>query len=241
VTDRPTDRPHLPPVDPRAVDVSPDVITPEALAAFLVDGDAELAAWGLGVALGDRPRVDVYDTLVRDAMTLVGRNWETGRWTISEEHLGTVTLIRVLAELAPSPMPGDRIGPVAVLASVVGEEHAIALTLLDHVLRDVGWSVADLGANVPPDDLVRYVARSGARLVALTAARTDRIDEVTTAIAGLRAIPSPPSIMVGGRAVDAARGAGLDIGADWTGTSLRDARRFAHELLGRISGNPPAS
>jgi methanogenic corrinoid protein MtbC1 len=233
-----SDGPSLPRVDPRGASVSADVITPETLAAFLVEGDEQLAAWALRVALTGRPRAEVYDTLVRDAMVIIGRNWESGRWTISEEHLGSVTLTRALAELTPAPLSGDRAGPLAVLAATAGEEHAIALILFDHVLQEVGWSVADLGANVPLEDLVRYVTRTAARLVALSAARRDRMDALAATVAALRAIPDPPAIMIGGRILGGSDPTAIVPGADWSGTSLRQARHFAADLLARLPGDP---
>ncbi len=246
----------LPPVDPRRADrLSPDVVTAEMLAGLLVEGDHDLVTWALRVALGGRARVDVYDTLVRDAMRLVGEGWHEGRWTVSEEHRATQTLMRALEDVAPEPSPTDRIGPTAVLATVEGEQHAIGLILLEHLLREDGWSVAYLGQSVPVDDLVRYVARERCDLVALSAAVPEHLGQLADAVAALRAMPRPPAVMVGGRALGAAGAAGMagmagmagapgeagvsaaDLGADWAGGTLRSAQRFAADLLARI---PPA-
>lgn len=238
--------PPLPPVDPRRADrLPPDVVTPEMLAGLLVEGDHDLVTWALQVALGGRSREDVYDTLIRDAMRLVGEGWHAGRWTVSEEHRATQTLVRALDDVAPETSPTDRIGPTAVLATVEGEQHAIGLILLEHLLREDGWSVAYLGQSVPVDDLVRYVAREGCALVALSAALPERLGEVAHAVAALRAMPRPPAVMVGGRVLGAAgvvAGANVsaaDLGADWAGGTLRSARRFAADLLERIP--PPGA
>jgi methanogenic corrinoid protein MtbC1 len=244
--------PSLPPVDPRRADrLPPDVVTAEMLAGLLVEGDHDLVTWALRVALAGRAREDVYDTLVRDAMRLVGEGWHEGRWTVSEEHRATQTLIRALEDVAPAPSPADRIGPTAVLATVEGEQHAIGLILLEHLLREGGWSVAYLGQSVPVDDLVRYAARERCDLVALSAALPEHLGEVSHAVAALRAMPRPPAVMVGGRALgaadrtgtaSAAGGAGVsaaDLGADWAGGTLRSAQRFAADLLTRIA--PPGA
>ncbi len=259
--------PSLPPVDPRRTDrLPPDVVTAEMLAGLLVEGDHDLVTWALRVALGGRTREDVYDTLVRDAMRLVGEGWHEGRWTVSEEHRATQTLIRALEDVAPAPSPTDRIGPTAVLATVEGEQHAIGLILLEHLLREGGWSVAYLGQSVPVDDLVRYVARERCDLVALSAALPEHLGEVAHAVAALRAMPRPPAVMVGGRVLGAADRAGVadtagasggagvsagagasggagaaaaDLGADWAGGTLRSAQRFAANLLARIP--PPGA
>lgn len=224
----------LPPVDPKRARVAPGDLTPEILAAFLTDGDEPVARWALGHVLQGQPRALVYDTFVRDTMRIVGERWASGRWTVSEEHLATQTLARVLTSLAPDDSQAERIGPLAVLAGVAGEEHAIGLILLDHMLRESGWSVAQLGPNVPLDDLVRFAAKFEARLVALSASHGERSATIRETILALQALPLPPRIMVGGRIVDVADVSLL--GADWTGTSVREAARYADEVRRELMG-----
>ena len=222
--------PPLPAVDPARAAIRVEDITPEILAGFLTDGDEAVARWALGVALRDLPRARVYEALVREAMSIIGERWRIGRWTISEEHLATQTISRALTAVAPPDEPADRVAPLAVLASVEGERHAIGLTLLEHLLREDGWAAANLGPDVPPTDLVRFVARSEARLVCLSASSVDRLSAVRGTVYTLRALPMPPVVMVGGRIATL-----VDISdvADWGGDSLEDARSFAREVLAR--------
>jgi methanogenic corrinoid protein MtbC1 len=227
--------PFLPPVDPAAARqaAAGAEVTPEAFAGFLVDGDAEIVRWALQRQLAVRPRAEVYDTFVREAMRLVGERWVAGRWTISEEHLASRTLATALASVAPAETPAARLDPVAVLAGVAGEEHSIGLLTLTHVLQEAGFAVSDLGPNVPAEDLVRFVAKTEARLVALSATTVVREEMLRDAVAALRALPSSPAIIVGGRIADQADMTA--IGADWAGTSLVDCARFARDLAIRLS------
>ena len=226
--------PFLPPVDPAAARPGEADVSAEAFAGFLADGDEEVARWALSRQLAARPRAAVYDSFVRDAMRLVGERWLSGRWTISEEHLASRTLGRVLTSLAPQPQPADRLNPVAVLAGVTGEEHSIGLMTLAHVLTEAGFAVSDLGPDVPGDDLVRFVARTDARLVALTASSMQRAEALRDTAAALHALPRPPALLVGGRIVELG-GVG-DLGADWSGSSLVECARFARELAARLAG-----
>lgn len=223
------ERPRLPPVDLGRARVAPEDITPEVLAGFLTDGDEPVVRWALTAALRGRDRAAVYDELVRRAMELIGERWASGRWTVSEEHLATVTLLRTLAAVEPRDEIRLRAAPLAVLAGVAGEQHALGLTLLAHLLEEAGWSVANLGPNVPPDDLVRYVAKSEARLVGLTAAHPERLEALRSAIAALRALPVTPVVMVGGLVTRKIETGSLRV--DWAGTSLTEAARFAREAL----------
>lgn len=227
--------PVLPRVDPAAADVLPDeTITPELLAGLLADGDDELAAWVLSQALRDTPRTSVYDGLLADAMRLVGERWESGRWSVAEEHLASQTLLRALDRIRPDLGPEGRIGPLAVLAGVAGEHHMIGLVCLDHVLRERGWTVANLGADVPAGDLSRFLTRNEASLIAITVSDSARTGTAADAIAGARAAGARAPIMLGGRLAETP-GIAATIGADWSGRSLADAALFAEDALRRLS------
>lgn len=225
---------RLPAVDPaEAHRPHPTTLSPELLAGLLADGDDELAAWVLRDALSDRPRAEVYDGLLREAMILVGERWANGQWSVAEEHLASQTLLRALDAVRPNLGPERRVGPLAVLAGVAGEHHMIGLVCLDHVLQETGWTVADLGADVPTDDLARFVGRNEVALVALAASDPTRAPVVAEAAAAARAArPVEPRlpVIVGGRvAADPAVRARLDV--EFAGESLVEAGAFARSLV----------
>jgi methanogenic corrinoid protein MtbC1 len=235
--------PALPPVDPdRAAESAPaTAVTPELLASLLADGDDELVAWVLRSALEERSRADVFDGLLRDAMALVGQRWREGRWTIAEEHLASQTLARSLERIRDPRGPSGRTGPLAVLAGVAGEHHSIGLICLDQVLSDVGWTVANLGADVPATDLARFLARNHAELVALAASLPERGEALRASVAAAATVrpDDPLPVMVGGGlAGDTSRMRSLDVA--WAGTSLRAAAEFAAGLLERLADRPAA-
>jgi methanogenic corrinoid protein MtbC1 len=215
-------------------------MTPELLAGLLADGDDELAAWALTNALAERRRADVFDGLLHDAMALIGQRWQDGRWTIAEEHLASQTITRALERIRAPQGPEGRVGPLAVLAGVAGEHHAIGLICLDQVLREEGWNVANLGADVPAADLARFLARNQAELVALTASLPERAGALRESVAAALAVrpDAPLPVMVGGSlAADAVLVGSL--GVAWSGTSLAAAAGFAAGVLERIADRAP--
>lgn len=227
--------PALPPVDPATADRLPgETITPELLASLLADGDDELAAWVLGQALRDAPRAQVYDGLLADAMRLVGERWATGQWSVAEEHLASQTLLRAMDRIRPELGPESRIGPLAVLAAVAGEHHMIGLVCLDHVLREGGWTVANLGADVPTSDLIRFLERNDARLLAVTASHPDRVGTLADALRAVRATGGRAEILLGGRLAESP-GIEAAVGADWAGSSLVAATAHADQVMTRLS------
>ena len=226
--------PPLPPVDPAAAGRLPgEALTPELLASLLADGDDELAAWVLEQAIVDADRVSVYDGLLADAMALVGERWANGQWSVAEEHLASQTLLRALDRVRPRQGPEGRIGPLAVLAGVAGEQHMLGLVCLGHVLAERGWTVNNLGADVPTPDLVRFLARHEAGLVALSASDPERLDALSDAIQAARATRRRLPILVGGRlAIEPGRLQALDV--DLVGSDLAAAVTVADRLLARM-------
>jgi methanogenic corrinoid protein MtbC1 len=114
----------------------------------------------------------------------------------------------------------------------------IGLVCLDHLLSERGWTVANLGADVPAADLGGFVQRNDARLVALAASRTARIAAVAESVSAVRGADASrriPVILGGGLATDTGIPAAL--GLDWAGISLSEALRFAD---GVFAGLPAA-
>jgi methanogenic corrinoid protein MtbC1 len=219
---------HLPPVDASRADVPFNALSAELLAGLLADGDDELAAWTLRHALGEQTRVVVFDGLLRSAMTLVGDRWRTGQWTIAEEHLASRTLLRALEQVRPPMLPELRVGPMAVLAGVAGEQHMIGLVCLEQVLAEAGWTVANLGADLPPADLGQFVRRNDVTLVAMSANAPDRSAAVADSIIAVRAATSDhrvPVVLGGG--IAAVPDILDEVGADALALSLSDALAFA--------------
>ncbi len=63
-----------------------------------------------------------------------------------------------------------------------------------------GWEVMYVGAATPAADLARLAAEVEPNLVGLSTTLTTHLDAARAAIAALKALPSPPVVMVGGSA-----------------------------------------
>ncbi len=219
---------RLPPVDPVAADVPATSLSPELLAGLLADGDDELAAWALRHAFAESSRVSVYDGLLTDAMRLVGERWMTGQWTVAEEHLASRTLLRTLERVRPELGPEGRVGPLAVLAGVAGEHHMIGLVCLEQALAEDGWTVANLGADLPAEDLGSFVLRNEVALVALSAMSPDRVGTLAESVGAVRAASGDRSlpVLIGGQ-ITSQPGLGTAVGADGVAHSLAEAVSLA--------------
>ncbi len=138
----------------------------------LVDGD-EAAARQLIVGLVDdgAPIVEVIQQVIVPPLVRIGADWHEGKLTIWVEHRASAIVERILGELAPNPR-GRRRGNVMV-AAVSGDHHSLPTSMAAVALRDDNWSVEHLGANMPPDELVRFCAEHDIDVAVLSSTNPD--------------------------------------------------------------------
>jgi MerR family transcriptional regulator, light-induced transcriptional regulator len=98
--------------------------------------------------------VEVIQEVLVPPLVRIGAEWHAGRLTIWVEHRASAMVERLLGELSPNPR-GRRRGTVMV-AAVSGDLHSLPTSMAAVVLRDDNWTVEHLGADMPPDELVRF-------------------------------------------------------------------------------------
>ena len=143
-------------------------------------------------------------TVIAPALEEVGRGWESGRFTVAQEHLVSESVRARLERLLADARGGVR--GRAVLACGPGERHELGVLMLAVLLRADGWQVAYLGADTPLPDALSLAAQSGARLCCLSVARAETLAELTEAAARVP-VPRGVAVVLGGAAAsaDAAR------------------------------------
>jgi DNA-binding transcriptional MerR regulator len=104
--------------------------------------------------------------IIAPVLAGLGEAWESGRISVSDEHLASNYLRqRLLMWLVTGPPPRD-VQPV-VLACAPREWHEGSLLMLAVLLRRRGWPVAYLGQNVPFVDLATFVEQVQPQAVVL--------------------------------------------------------------------------
>ncbi len=100
---------------------------------------------------------ELYTDLMQKAMYRVGKLWEEGRLTISEEHLATkVTeyLVDSTRDLVSVP---ERIGKTAVITCIDKEFHDLGARIVTNIFELNGWDTAFLGSNTPAREILRVI------------------------------------------------------------------------------------
>lgn len=143
--------------------------------------------------------VDLIQTVFVPPLIDIGRSWHDGRLTISVEHRASAIVERILGELAPNPR-GRRRGTV-VVAAISDDHHSLPTSMAAMALRDDNWHVEHLGANMPPDELVRFCAEHSVTLAVITSTNPDTASAANDAAAALRAAGTPTIVGGPGRSL----------------------------------------
>ena len=117
-----------------------------------------------------------------------------------------------------------------VLATVHGDIHDIGKNIVRVVLENYGYTVIDLGRDVPAQEVVDAVLCEDARLVGLSALMTTTVLSMAETIRAIRRSGSDCKIMVGGAVLteDYAK----QIGADFYAKDAKQSADIAKRVLG---------
>jgi excisionase family DNA binding protein len=224
---------------------SPAEVSPELarrVADRLEQGDDE-GAWQTleERRLGAEHPTALAIRMLADAMQVIGDRWEAGETSIGEEHRASVVAMRLLGRLGVGGRRRGRTRGSVVLAAAPGDHHGLPTAMAAEVLRGAGFTVVDLGADLPPDEVWR-AAIAADRLLCVGLCATTRLgavaqDELARAIAAVHAKAGSP-VVVGGAAVPPLQGED-PLGADRRTTSVRDlldtVEAFSREAPARRS------
>jgi methanogenic corrinoid protein MtbC1 len=169
----------------------------------------------------------------------VGELWETGRWTVTQEHVATklaeaaIATIDDAADLGdPSAPPRDRVAVVAA----DGEWHALAARLSAQALDDRGLGVIELGAALPADDLARSLPALHVDALAISVTLGSNLVGAARSVEAAWDLDIP--ILLGGRAASEERARRL--GATGYAPDAETGAELLHRWLSTTPPTAPA-
>lgn len=174
-------------------------------------------------------REELYDRVIAPAMVRIGELWETGELSVADEHLASCITASVLERHAETGGAASA-APLAVVASVPGDAHALAARMVADCLGAAGWRVLYLGGSLPADDLAVFARRRGARLLALSVALPEHVPALRHLV-GLLEETVRPFVVAGGAGLRRAGVGAADLGVDALCEDLEALRGISRLLL----------
>ena len=184
-------------------------------------------------ALESRGEMAVIDELLIPALDRVGALYEKQEIFLPQlinaanAACGGFDVIR--RRLAQSGTHSVSKGKI-LLATVYGDIHDIGKNIVRTVLENYGYTVIDLGRDVPAETVVETAIREDIKLVGLSALMTTTVSSMADTIAALRRSGHECKIMVGGAVLTPEYAA--EIGADYYAKDAKQSADIARQVLG---------
>ena len=172
-----------------------------AYAAALLAGDEVAAEVVIREAIDARlTTADIDDEIIAPALWLIGELWERGEISVADEHLATEISIRVLAlQREASRVAKARGRHSVMLAAPAGELHVVALRMIGNLLRESGYDLVMLGADVPPEALAKSARQHEADVICMSGTMPGASDQLLIAIRAVHEEWPSAGFVVGGR------------------------------------------
>jgi len=139
-------------------------------------------------------------------MVAVGELFSNQKYFISQLMFSSEILKNVMARLEPIMKDVDRCetAGTVIIGTVKGDIHDIGKDIVISLLRGSGFTVVDLGVDVPAERFVEAVKETGARVLGMSALLNMTYPEMKTVVDALEAagIRSGLTVIIGGAPVD---------------------------------------
>ena len=189
------------------------------------------AAAKAALAEGVAP-LDVISGGIVPALEVVGKGFEKGsvflpQLLMAADAAGAA--FDVVRAAMPARGDGDVKGPI-IIATVKGDIHDIGKNICRALLENYGFTVIDLGRDVPPEAVLEAAKREKARLVGLSALMTTTVCFMEETVKLLHDELPECKVTVGGAVLTADYAA--KIGADHYAKDAMGLVRYAESLFG---------
>ena len=204
-----------------------------SLGEAIMRGLPREAAALTAIALEEMDELETVERLLIPALDRVGERYERGEIFLpqlmkaaSAACAGFDLIKTRIAKRGGRAVSKGKI----VLATVRGDIHDIGKNIVRVVLENYGYTVVDLGRDVPPQTVVEAAIREDAKLVGLSALMTTTVKSMAETIEALRESGHDCRIMVGGAVLTEEYAA--QIGADYYAKDAKQSADIARKVLG---------
>lgn len=179
---------------------------------------------------GKRPDIIINKALI-PAINKVGELFEAGRYFLPQLMNSAEAMKASIDYLEPLLDDEDagKTNGVVVIATVKGDIHDIGKNLVGIMLKNYGFTVYDLGKNVPAEDIIDAAKKYNADIIGLSALMTTTMTEMKNVVDLAKKENVRARIMIGGAVVT--RDFAEEIGADAYSADAKEAVSTAKQLI----------
>ena len=203
----------------------------ETLADAICKGMKDAAVAKTKALLADTAPLAIVENEMIPALDRVGQGYEQGVVFLPQLLRAAECAAAGFEEIKAAMSDSDTVarnGKI-VLATVKGDIHDIGKNIVKLLLENYGFTVIDLGRDVPPEAIVSAALEQNAGLVGLSALMTTTVPAMEDTIRLLRERAPQVKVVVGGAVLTPDYAA--QIGADFYGKDAMDTVRIAETLF----------
>jgi len=177
------------------------------------------------------PAQEILNQRMIAAMDEVGRRFGEGEYFIPQVLWSAKAMQAGMEFLKDRLAPGEQVGSgKVVIGTVEGDIHDIGKNLVAMMFEGAGFTVFDLGVDVPPERFVEKAKETDADVIALSALLTTTMPAMKSVIDRVKASGMEKvKVIIGGAPVDDVFR--KDIGADAFGVDAPDGVKKVRTLL----------
>ncbi|MGN0131918.1 MAG: homocysteine S-methyltransferase family protein [Lachnospiraceae bacterium] len=176
------------------------------------------------------PPQDILNEALLPAIGEVGDLFDCGKYFLPQLISSAETMKKSIEYLEPLLKAGGEEAsmPTIVIATVKGDIHDIGKNLVALMLKNHGFSVIDLGKDVPREEIIRAARENHAKIIALSALMTTTMQEMKNVIDLAKQEGLDAKVMIGGAVIT--QEYADEIGADGYSKDAADAVKLAQKL-----------
>lgn len=183
--------------------------------------------------LADHEPMDIVNNMLIPALDKAGALFEQGKIFLPQLIL-TAGAAQAAFGVIKEKLAASQNAPVSkgkiVIATVKGDVHDIGKNIVKVLLENYGYTVIDLGKDVPPETIVNAAVENNVSLVGLSALMTTTLDAMRDTIALLNEKYPECRTMVGGAVLTPEYA--KQIKADYYAKDAKQAVDIAKEIIG---------
>ncbi len=199
------------------------------LKAAVIKGLREQAVKAAHKLAENTPPLEIINNYIIPALDTVGNDFENKKAYLPQllmsAEAASAAFEVIKEKLPPKSESSDR---KVILATVKGDIHDIGKNIVKVMLESYGFTVCDLGRDVPPEAVVKAALEENCRLVGLSALMTTTVPSMEETIKQLKKADPKIKTIVGG-AVLTQEYADM-IGADYYGRDAMESVRCAEKF-----------
>lgn len=195
----------------------------------VIKGLRQEAAVLTAEALRDTEPMVVINERIIPALDKVGKAFEEKTLYLPQLLMSAEAAKAAFEQVKKAIPESEKKGPSLILATVKGDIHDIGKNIVKVLLENYGFTVIDLGKDVPAEKIVTVAVEKDIHLVCLSALMTTTVPSMEETIRQLRVMKPECRVVVGGAVLTQEYADMID--ADYYAGNAMETVRYAEAIL----------